>query len=183
VEDANEIADTLNETALKLASGEDPKSALNTAKEAVDAIGGLGKTLLGVKTALDKIENESLTDDDVSFAELFEKFREDREMTIKQLSVASGFLGEKSPYYRCRDNPRKENVLAFAVGLKCDLNQATRLLRQAGYAWTSSAFDSCVRFCFKNRQVYDAIDKVNDYLEEKGQPLLGCRNVRNDETG
>ena len=75
---------------------------------------------------------------------------------------------------RCSENyiPTKRTVLALAIGLKLNLDDARDLLASAGYALTdNSAIDLIVRFCIEN-EIYNMFE-VNQIVFKYTQSYLG----------
>ena len=69
-------------------------------------------------------------------------------------------------------NPKKNTVLALAVGLRLSLDEAIDLLQRAGYSFSpSSKSDIIIRY-FLERGDYD-VDLINETLFCFEQPLLG----------
>ena len=68
-------------------------------------------------------------------------------------------------------HPRKATVLALAIALRLDVQEADDLLSRAEYAFSpGSKADLIVRF-FIEHGIYD-IDAVNYALDEYGLPIL-----------
>ena len=68
--------------------------------------------------------------------------------------------------------PTKRTVLALAIGLELNLDDAKDLLASAGYALTdNSLFDVIVSY-FIEHEDYNIV-KVNEFLFDYGQPYLG----------
>lgn len=69
--------------------------------------------------------------------------------------------------------PKKRTVIAIALALQLDINQATNLLSKAGFALaTNSEFDLVIRWCIENHY-YNIIRDVNPILFEYNLPELG----------
>ncbi len=72
-----------------------------------------------------------------------------------------------NPSYR----PSKSTAVAFAIALELSLEEATELLRKAGYALShSSKFDVIVEYFIVNRR-FD-LRELNEALYEFDQPLI-----------
>ncbi len=70
-------------------------------------------------------------------------------------------------------NPSKRTVLALAVGLRLNYDEAVDLLQKAGYSFSpSSVTDLTVRYCIEN-DIYD-IHEINCYLFTFGEKTLGA---------
>ncbi len=71
-------------------------------------------------------------------------------------------------------HPSKATVFSLLCALRLPLNQASRLLETAGYAFSSSEkFDLIVKYCIEHG-IYN-IEDVNDILYHFDQPLLGSQ--------
>ena len=69
-------------------------------------------------------------------------------------------------------HPTKRTALALVIALKLNIDEATDLLRRAGYALSNSnTADIIVRYCI-NTGIYDLME-VNGLLWHYDQPLLG----------
>ena len=70
-------------------------------------------------------------------------------------------------------NPSKRTVMALAVGLRLNYDEAVDLLQKAGYSFSpSSVTDLTVRYCIEN-DIYD-IHEINCYLFTFGEKTLGA---------
>ena len=68
--------------------------------------------------------------------------------------------------------PKKQTVLALVLALELNLDEATDLLKRAGYALSpGSRSDLIVQYCIEH-QIYD-LPTVNEILFSYDQPLLG----------
>lgn len=68
--------------------------------------------------------------------------------------------------------PKKQTALALVLALELNLDDATDLLKRAGYALSpSSRSDLIVQYCIEH-QIYD-LPTVNEILFSYDQPLLG----------
>ena len=75
-------------------------------------------------------------------------------------------------YYR----PAKDTVIAFALALRCSLEEAEKLLESAGFLLShSSRRDMLIEWSFKNH-VYDVI-AVNEILDRFDEKIIGRTNV------
>ena len=71
--------------------------------------------------------------------------------------------------------PKKSTVLALAMALECNMDEATDLLNSAGYAFMpSSKRDLIVQFCIEKGQFN--LMEINTLLLAYDQPLLGGKN-------
>ncbi|MBR5340721.1 MAG: macro domain-containing protein [Erysipelotrichaceae bacterium] len=69
--------------------------------------------------------------------------------------------------------PRKETVVALAIGMKLDLKETNILLERAGFVLSrSSKFDLIIRYCIEHG-IYD-IYQINEILFTEDQKTLGC---------
>lgn len=68
--------------------------------------------------------------------------------------------------------PKKNTVIAFALALRLNLDEATDLLKSAGMALSpGSKGDLIVEYCIQNG-IYNILT-VNELLDQYGQPTLG----------
>ncbi len=68
--------------------------------------------------------------------------------------------------------PSKLTALAFAVALKLNFNETQELLAAAGYTLTKNNLADVIISFFIERNFFD-VDKINQYLYDYEQPLLG----------
>ncbi len=69
-------------------------------------------------------------------------------------------------------HPKKNTVLALAIGMRLNLDETKDLLARAGYALSpGSKFDLIVQYCIEQRE-YNII-KINIILDDYRQPCLG----------
>jgi len=71
-------------------------------------------------------------------------------------------------------NPSKQLMLAVAIGMKLNVEEARHLLYTAGYALNELIPLDGVVLGFIEREEY-SVFKINQALEEKGLPLLGSK--------
>jgi hypothetical protein len=68
--------------------------------------------------------------------------------------------------------PSKSTIIALAIALELQLEQAEDLLKRAGYSLShSKKFDVIIEYFFVNRQ-YDILE-INEVLYTYDQPILG----------
>ena len=84
----------------------------------------------------------------------------------------------RQAYYKLRTTknymPTKSTAFACAVALKLSMEETESLLKKAGMAFSrSSLMDVIVEYYIENGE-YD-LDKINEVLDDYGQPLLGGR--------
>jgi hypothetical protein len=72
--------------------------------------------------------------------------------------------------------PSKNTAIAFAIALKCNLQETNELLKSAGYCLSHSFVADIIVEYFINKQNYD-IDLINIALDDYGQPPLGAKFV------
>ena len=73
-----------------------------------------------------------------------------------------------------QNQPKRETVAAFAVGMKLTVPEAEKLYEAAGYVLTeTNKFDLCVRY-FLNARKYNVVED-NIILDEYGLPFMGAR--------
>ncbi len=75
---------------------------------------------------------------------------------------------KKNKYYM----PLKDTVLAFSIALKLSLIETEIFLKSAGYAFCNNRITDVIVTEFIKRGRY-SVDKINEYLYNWGQPLLG----------
>ena len=85
---------------------------------------------------------------------------------------------ERSLFSKIKSNkfykPSKMTVIALAIALELDINQARELLYKAGYTLSDSiVFDVIITYVL-SRQIYN-INEVNEILFAYGQPTLGTK--------
>ena len=69
-------------------------------------------------------------------------------------------------------HPKKNTVLALAIGMRLNLDETKDLLARAGYALSpGSKFDLIVQYCIEQRE-YNIV-KINIILDDYRQPCLG----------
>lgn len=68
--------------------------------------------------------------------------------------------------------PRRETVLAIAVGMKLNVLETKDLLSYAGYSFTHYNLTDVIVSAFIEREIYD-IWKINELLSKKGLAQLG----------
>ncbi len=93
----------------------------------------------------------------------------DKNIFSKIVKDASGDIKEDGTTFVYK--PDKKIVLAFAIALRLNINEANELLRKAGYAFSNYPQDIIVK-SFIEKGIYD-IDIVNQFLLRFNQPLLG----------
>ena len=129
-----------------------------------------------LKDKINKYENENKKKGDAkTFCDYINKLMYDKNLrnvdVYTAAHIGSGtftkIVSEK--YNRL---PKKETVLALAIGFKLDFEGAQKFAHAAGYhIGTNDKKDLIVTFCIEN-QIYD-MDTVDDVFVEYGLPLLG----------
>ena len=109
-----------------------------------------------------------------SFQERLFRLIDERSLSDPQVYKKANIDRKLFSKIRCNTeySPGKKTVLALAVALELNLDQATDLLARAGYAFSpSSRMDLVVKYCIEH-QIFDIIE-VNTILFSFDLPLLG----------
>lgn len=119
--------------------------------------------------------DKMLSKADESFALMLMRFIDKSGMTEVECYKKAGVL--KQTWYKILNDknyrPKKETVISYAIALKLSLDDTQRLLATVGYTLSkSNKFDIIIRF-FISHKIYDVF-KINQYLNDYKQPLLGC---------
>ena len=100
-----------------------------------------------------------------------------KEKGLTNSQVYKAALVSKQTFSNIRNSqnqPKRETVAAFAVGMKLTVPEAEKLYEAAGYVLTeTNKFDLCVRY-FLNARKYNVVED-NIILDEYGLPLMGAR--------
>lgn len=100
-----------------------------------------------------------------------------KEKGLTNSQVYKAALVSKQTFSNIRNSqnqPKRETVAAFAIGMKLTVPEAEELYEAAGYVLTeTNRFDLCVRY-FLNTGQYNIVED-NIILYENGLPLLGVR--------
>ena len=100
-----------------------------------------------------------------------------KEKGLTNSQVYKAALVSKQTFSNIRNSqnqPKRETVAAFAIGMKLTVPEAEELYKAAGYLLTeTNKFDLCVRY-FLNTRKYNIVEN-NIILDEYGLPLMGAR--------
>lgn len=98
------------------------------------------------------------------------------ESGMKDSEVYKKAQVSKQLFSKIRSNihyqPKKGTVIAFALALQLDLDGTKELLRTAGFLLTNSRVSDRIIIVCINHNIH-SLFKVNEYLYECNQPLLG----------
>ena len=112
---------------------------------------------------------------DMSFSEMLFKLIDERGMTDAECYKAANLDRRHFSKIRSEKNyhPSKNTCIALCIALRLTFDEASALLRTAGYAFShSSKFDVIIEFFIRNG-IYD-IDVINEALFDNDQMLLGA---------
>ena len=119
--------------------------------------------------------SEMLKNLDMSFSEMLFKLIDEHGMTDAECYKAANLDRRHFSKIRSEKNyhPSKNTCIALCIALRLTFDEASALLRTAGYAFTrSSKSDVIIEFYIRNR-IYD-IDVINEALFDNDQMLLGA---------
>lgn len=108
-----------------------------------------------------------------SFQQRLLRFIDERGLTDPEVYKAANLDRKLFSKIRCSKDyiPKKKTIIALALALKLNLDDAQDLMLSAGYQLTSSSrADLIVMFCLENK-VYNIYD-VNDLLDRWGEQTL-----------
>lgn len=109
-----------------------------------------------------------------SFQERLLRMIDERDLTDPEVYKKADLDRKLFSKIRCNKDyvPKKKTVVALAVALELNMDDARDLLASAGYALTNNnIFDVIINFCLENG-IYD-IYEVDVLLDKYGQPMLG----------
>ena len=109
-----------------------------------------------------------------SFQERLLRMIDERDLTDPEVYKKADLDRKLFSKIRCNKDyvPKKKTVVALAVALELNMDDARDLLASAGYALTNNnIFDVIISFCLENG-IYD-IYEVDVLLDKYGQPMLG----------
>ena len=112
---------------------------------------------------------------DKGFADTLFYYIDKKEITDVEAYKRSNVSKKTFSKIKCDQNykPSKITAISFAIGLKLDFNEATHLLKTAGFALSeSSKFDMIIQYFIETGNYKDIFD-VNEVLYQFDQQLLG----------
>lgn len=112
---------------------------------------------------------------DKGFADTLFYYIDKKEITDVEAYKRSNVSKKTFSKIKCDANykPSKVTAISFVIGLKLDFNEATHLLKTAGFALSeSSKFDMIVQYFIETGN-YKNIHEVNEVLYQFDQQLLG----------
>ena len=110
-----------------------------------------------------------------SFQECLLRMIDERGLTDAQVYKRANLDRKLFSKIRCNPNysPSRRTVIALAIALELNMDEAVDLLRRAGMALSpGNKFDLIISYCIQNG-IYD-IYKVNALLFDYDLPLLGA---------
>ena len=112
---------------------------------------------------------------DKGFADTLFYYIDKKEITDVEAYKRSNVSKKTFSKIKCDNNykPSKVTAISFVIGLKLDFNEATHLLKTAGFALSeSSKFDMIIQYFIETGNYKDIFD-VNEVLYQFDQQLLG----------
>lgn len=112
--------------------------------------------------------------EDESFNECLRRFISEKNMVESDVYKGANITKQAfNKIYNEGSIPKKNNVLALALGLKLNVYETEELLNKAGYSFEHDKTDYIVKYLIQHNE-YN-VDKVNDYLQAEYLPKLGSK--------
>lgn len=140
-------------------------------KETEEAVPLFQVSQSGFEALLEKLLSEQKREE--TFSDMIVRLMREKKRTAPQVYRAAGIDAKHfSKIIGRRDyQPKKETVLAFAIAFHLNLDETEKLLKKAGYAFSSSSmFDVTVKF-FIEKKCYNR-ETIDFLMEGFSLPLL-----------